>query len=144
MSTSQIHGARTILSSSPNSIGQSTRLNDLQLSVLAKSSHVICTFTTPMRKTNGGTIRVTVFSLTHMPTVSFQEAGERKMASVGQGNKIFSHYVSWNRQNMPCSVCHSRCLSHHLYTQYPNSVIGYLAVLNMLKAPLDFRVCAFD
>ena len=92
MSTSQIPGARRISSSSPNSTGQSTRPSDLPPSALAKSSPAMCTFTTPTRKINGGTRGVTEFSSTHMPIVSFQKAGERKTASVGQGNQRLYHY----------------------------------------------------
>lgn len=106
MSTSQIPGAQRISSSSQNSIGHSTETNDLQLSVLEKSCLAFCTSTTPMRKTNGGTRKGTVFSLTHMHTVSFQEAGERKTASVGQGIKYFPIF--------PIKICyvtyHDLCL----------------------------------
>lgn len=93
-STSQIPGARATSSSSPNSTGQSTRPSDLRLSALARSSPAMRTFSTPMRKINGGSRGVTEFSSTHMATVSFQEDGERKMASVGRGNEIFYHYVA--------------------------------------------------
>lgn len=133
LSTSPIPGAQSISSSSPNSTEQSTRPSDLPLSALAKSSPVMCIFTMPMRKINGDTRRDTGFSLTHMPTVSFQEAGERKMALVGQGNTNVYPYIArkntWCRSkifkpNMPYFYCchHSRWLVVHLILP-PNSVI---------------------
>lgn len=102
MSTLQIRGAQRISSSSPNSSGQSARPSDLPLFPLAKSSPAMWTSTTPMRKTNGETRGVTAFSLTHMPTVSSQEAGERKKASVGQGNQICPLWFV--ERNMKCRV----------------------------------------
>lgn len=81
---------------STDSIIRCARPNDLPLSTLTKSSHAICTSTTPTRKTNGGTRGVIVFSTTHMPTKCFQKAGKRKMVSHGHG--IYNLFLLWSEK----------------------------------------------
>lgn len=96
LSTSRTLGALRITVSSTGSIIHCTRPNDLPLSTLTRSSHNICTSTTPTRKTNGGTRGVIVFSTTHMPTRSFQKAGKRKMVSRGHG--IYNLFLLWSEK----------------------------------------------
>lgn len=88
MSTSLILGVPNIPSNNPSSTEHNTKQSAVLPSALARNSLAICISTTLLKRTSGDTIRVTVFSLIHMPTVSCPVAGERRMALHGQGMNI--------------------------------------------------------
>lgn len=85
MSTSPTPGVPNTPSNNPSSPGHNMKQNAVLPSALEKSFLAMYTSTTPTRRTSGGTRGVTVFSLTHMPTVYCPGAGERRMAFHGQG-----------------------------------------------------------
>lgn len=138
MSTSQIPGAQIIELSSQDSTGLKKRQNEMLLSALAKSFLAMCTFLTPMRKISGDTKRVTVFSLTHMAIVCFQEAGGRKMASVGQGNTNISPHVT--RQHI-CSITHFYIYRHSIKWTYSKCLVYHLIYISTKKHSC-FSVCS--